>query len=123
MLDTCRITIPGAGTRTFNEATGQYTEPARVTIYEGKCRVQVKVDVNSNVVEANVVEREWTYVTANLQLPVTAVTGSIPVDAIAEILTAHDDQALVGRLYNLQGGSFHKSHSVYRRIRVKELRA
>jgi hypothetical protein len=125
--DTCRITRAGSGERVFNEGTGQYTDPARVTVYEGPCRVQVKADINSNVVETTAGEREWTYLTGQLQLPVgddprivTGETKNIRPDMIAECLTAPFDDDLPGRLFNIQG-TYHKSQAVYRRFRVREV--
>lgn len=120
MTDTCRITIPGPYTSTFNETTGQYENVAsRVTVYEGVCRFQVKADINSNVVETTAGEREWTYLTAQLQVPVEG-TGHIPIDAVAECLTAEYDDSLPGRVFNIQG-TYHKSQPVIRRFRVREV--
>lgn len=134
MQDTCRITIPGEGPRVLDEETGQYVDPARIIIYgpgavdpttgdplpeqSGKCRLQVKADINSNVVETTAGEREWTYLTAQLQVPV-AGTGHIPIDAVAEMLTAAFDDSLPGRKFNIQG-TYHKSKPVIRRFRVRE---
>lgn len=127
MLDTCKITKPGTGGRVFDEATGEYADPARVTVYEGPCRMQVKADINSNVVETTAGEHEWTYLTSSLQLPVgddpRIVTGSsadVAVDHIAEWLTCPDDPNMEGRLFNITG-PFHKSQAVYRRFRVREV--
>lgn len=124
--DTCRITKPGVGAKTFNETTLQNTYPARVVVYEGPCRVQVKVDINSNVVETTAGDREWTYLVAQLQLPVSTPAGAtgdvadVDVDHICEVLTSPNDPTLVGVVYNLQG-IYHKSQGVYRRFRAREL--
>lgn len=128
MVDTCRITKPGVGGRgAMNEATGQYDdEAARVVVYEGPCRIQVKADINSNVVETTAGDREWTYLTAQMQLPVETPTGAtgdvadVDVDHICEVLTAPFDATLVGVLLNIQG-TYHKTHAVYRRFRVREV--
>lgn len=125
LTDTCRITKPGAGDRVFDENTGQYTDPARATVYEGPCRIQVKADINSNVVETTAGEREWTYLTAHLQLPVDTPTGAtgdvseVDVDHVCEILSAPYSPSLVGSLFNIQG-TYHKSQAVYLRFRVRE---
>jgi hypothetical protein len=123
MTDTCRITVEVAavGKGTFNESTGQYDTPPgrRKTIYEGKCRFQVKADINSNVVETTAGDREWTYLTSQLQLPVEG-TGHIPIDATAECLTSEHDESLPGRLFNIQG-TYHKSQPVIRRFRTREV--
>jgi hypothetical protein len=124
--DTCRITKPGVGATTFNESTGQNTHPARVVVYEGPCRVQVKVDINSNVVETTAGDREATYLVSQLQLGVTTPEGAtgdvadVDVDHVCEVLTSPSDPTLVGVLYNIQG-IYHKSHAVYRRFRVREV--
>lgn len=126
MTDTCEITKPGTGPRVFNETTGQYTDPARVPVYNGPCRIQVKADINSNVVETTAGEREWTYLTAQLQLPVHTpadATGSVDdvdVDHVCEMLTAPYSPSLVGALFNIQG-TYHKSQAVYLRFRVREV--
>jgi len=125
MTDTCRITFPNpdAPPPVFNEQTGQYepadNTPATITLYEGKCRLQVKADINSNVVETTAGEREWTYLTAQLQLPVQG-TEAIPIDATAEMLTSRFDESLPGRVFNIQG-TYHKSQPVIRRFRVREV--
>lgn len=123
MTDTCRITVPNpaAAALVLDENTGRYSTPsgARRVIYEGPCRFQVKADINSNVVQTTSGEREWTYLTAQLQLPMDT-SGDIPVGAIAECLTAAYDVAMPGRLFNIQG-TYHKSQSVIRRFRVREV--
>lgn len=132
MTDTCRITRharPGdpeyVDTSQLDEETGQYPERGVVTVYQGPCRVQVKVDINSNLVESTAGEREWTYVTAQLQLPVitpTAATGSVndvDVDHVCDVLTSEHSPRLVGLRANIQGQIGPKSHEVYLRFRLK----
>ena len=62
MLDRVRITKvdPDAAAPVLDEDTGQYPDVARVTVYEGKCRVQVKADINSNVVGSSSVRSSST---------------------------------------------------------------
>lgn len=126
LTDTGRITKPGDGPRVRDEVTGQYIDPPRVVVYEGPCRIQVKADINSNVVEATAGEREWTYLTAQLQLPIATPPGAIgsvdgiDVDHILEVLTAPHSPTLVGTQFNIQG-TYHKSQAVYGRYRVKEV--
>lgn len=121
MIDTCRITKPGpGGPGAFNETTMKYDTPARVTVYEGKCRIQVRSDINSNAVEAVVAEHEWTYRTATLQLPIEG-TGDILGDYVAEILTCPYDPEMVGRVFNLQVESKGKTLATHRRYRIREL--
>lgn len=124
--DTCRITKPGVGKGPFNQATGKYDPPAPITVYEGPCRIQVKADINSNVVETTAGEREWTYLTGQLQLPVenpAGVTGSvnnIDVDQVCEMLACPHSPTLVGTKHNIQG-TYHKSQAVYSRYRLREV--
>lgn len=130
--DTCRVTraaVDGDAEyveQTLDEDTLQYPDQGRVTVYEGPCRVQVKADINSNVVETTAGEREWTYLTAQLQVPVhtpATATGSvddIDVDHVAEIIASPHSPSLVGSLFNIQG-TYHKSQAVYLRFRVREV--
>lgn len=129
--DTVRITRvatpsdPEYVERVIDEETMQYPEQGKVTVYEGPARLQVKADINSNVVETTAGEREWTYLTAQLQLPVHTPTGAIgdvkavKVDDTAEILASPESPASVGRLFSIKG-PYHKSHAVYLRFRVTE---
>lgn len=134
LTDTCRITRAAvSGDDEFidaadlDEDTGQYPEQGRVTVYEGPCRLQVKADINSNVVETTAGEREWTYTTSQFQLPVETPTDAIgsvdavDVDHVAEILTAMYAPSMVGHLFNIQNRIGPKSHEVYARFRVREV--
>jgi hypothetical protein len=132
MLDRCRITRPTRPDEAdyvppvLDETTGQYPTPARVVVYEGKCRIQVKADINSNVVETTAGEREWTYLTMTLQLPVRPGRGdkgsseAVRPDNILELTRCCLDPDLEGRLLNIQG-TYHKSQATHRRFRVREL--
>lgn len=121
MIDTCRITKPGPGGKgPLDEETGQYTLPARVTVYEGKCRIQVRSDINSNAVEAVVAEHEWTYRTATLQLPIEG-TGDVQSDYVAEILSCPFDPSLVGLIFNVQAETKGKTLATHRRFRIRGL--
>lgn len=133
--DTCRITrVAKVGDAEFvaqviNETTGQYPAQGRVTIYHGPCRTQVKADINSNVVESTAGEREWTYLTSQLQLPVLTPTGhdryvsgspgAVDVDHVAELLAVPHQPTSVGSRFTIQG-PYHKSQAAYLRFRVKE---
>jgi hypothetical protein len=136
--DTCRITRkpPTAGKGTMNETTFQYEgAPDPILVYEGPCRMQVKADINSNVVETTAGDREWTYLTGQLQLPATlaeakaiaaaygdTVLGdpnAVDVDNVVNWLTAPDSPSLVGTEFNV-AGPYHKTHAAYLRFRVRE---
>ena len=124
-----RTTDPGYTPPVFNEDTGQYDEPARVTVYEGPGRLQVKVDINSNVVESTGGERDGIYLTEQLQLPTSApthharyVTGDpaeVDVNNICVLLASPHQPGLVGVTVNV-AGPFRKSQATYLRFRVKD---
>lgn len=131
MLDRVRITKPGpGGDGNLNEATGKYDSPAEpVVVYEGKARFQIRADINSNVVEPVVAEREWAYQTSTLQIPVeadpddeTMIGNPAEVRAGMVVLCTHgeDDSTLEGRQYGIKAGH-HKSQASCQRLPVKEV--
>lgn len=129
--DTCQITrtaVEGDDeyvAQVIDDDTLQYPEQGRVTVYQGPCKVQVKVDINSNVVETTAGDREWTYLIEQLQLPVhtpadaTGDVSEVDADHVCEILTAPHFPGLAGAKTNIQS-NYYKSQAVYRRCRVKE---
>lgn len=129
-----KVTKAGEGEPVLDYSTGQMVDPPRVTVYEGPGRLQIRADINSNVVEAVVAEREAAYQTATLQLPIavdttdTTVTGGAPVGdpanvrngMIAECLIEPDEPALPGRQFGVLANAY-KSHATCRRLRVREV--
>lgn len=119
--------------REMDPSTMQYPPQGRVVVYRGPCRLQVKVDINSNVVEAVAGDREATYLTGQFQVPVEKAElegyadsddfdgdpALIDVDHVAEILLAPFDSALPDRKFTVKG-PYHKSQQTYRRFRVNE---
>lgn len=134
MVDTCRVLrypAPAAG-GALDENTLQYPEqtkdiPVNATvIYEGPCRLQIRSDINANIVEPQELEREWAYQTSTLQVPVgdndNIVSGAskdIVSNDVCEYLTSRYDPSLPGRLFNLQATT-HKTTSSVRRFRIRE---
>lgn len=121
---------PDAGAPAMDPATGQYVAGATVVIYEGPGRIQVRADINSNAVEAVVGEREATYRTATLQLPVNREglpKGSVGDPSVIEpddeaiIVRCPLDPAMQGRHLNLQADTKGKTHATHRRFRTREL--
>lgn len=117
---------PAAPAPEMDPQTGQYPPVGKVTIYRGPGRVQVRADINSNAVEAVVGEREGTYRTATIQLPIdtpTWATGStadiLPDDELI-IIACPLDAAMVGRHINLQADTKGKTHATHRRFRSRE---
>ena len=124
-VDTCRITEPGPGVPVLNEETGERIPPPAVIVYEGPCRLQIRADVNSNVVEVTAGEKEWAYQTATLGIPVIAPLGAIgdpgkvQIDNTVTYLTCVEDPSMAGRLFQIRA-IMHKTHATSRRLRVTE---
>jgi hypothetical protein len=118
MTSTCLVTKDGAGDPTFNETTGQYTDPARVTVYEGKCRLQVTAIIAGSV-DSDAGERLTTTQEAELQLPIGG-TDDVAVDHQVKILTNPLDPALEDRVFSIVA-RHEKSQATSRRVRVVEV--
>lgn len=111
------------------DANLQYPTQGRVIVYEGRCRVQVRSDINANAVEAVVADHEWTYRTSTAQFPMFADPAKgdigdpsiIQPDCILEILMSPLDPSRVGRTMNLQADSKNKTQASHRRFRAREL--
>lgn len=132
MVDRCRITRRSASKGDFNPDTGQYDTPEPVLVYEGRMKVQVRADINSNAVEAVVAEHEWTYRTATFIFPMFAgvdATGRpdlgdpsrIRSDDMCEIVESPYDASRVGMVINLTADTKAKTWATSRKFRTKEL--
>lgn len=117
--DSCEVTRAGDGPRLWDEGTGTYAEPARVVVYSGPCRFQVKADASSNAGEVNAGEREWRYLTATLQLPI-AGSDAIRPNHVARATGSLLDPSIVGRVFTIES-MYHKSHATHRRVKVREV--
>lgn len=128
LTDTVIVTRPDpdAAAPTFDEATMQYSAVATITVYRGPANFQVKVDINSNLVEAVAGEHQASYSTYQLQTPTEAPDGAlgspgdIAVDDTAECLASAHSPAMVGRRMNIHG-PFHKSHATSLRFPLREV--
>lgn len=121
--DTCRIERLRVGRGAFDETTLQYANDSaddghRDVIYEGPCKIQIRADINANIVEPVEVEREWAYETSQLKLPLEASVG-VRVDDIATMLTAPYDASLVGRMFNIHSVD-RKSIASVRKCKIRE---
>jgi hypothetical protein len=124
--------------RAPDPVTLQIPGQGQVTVYKGPCRMQVKVDINSNVVSVVTGEREATYLTGQMQVPVEVEEltqfsdrdtfdgtgflgnpGLIDVNSTALWMVCPYDSMMVGREFRI-AGPYHKSQAVYRRFRVNE---
>jgi hypothetical protein len=129
MVDTIRVVRPDpdAPEAVMDPATGQYVDAAKVTIYRGPGRVQVRADINSNAVEAVVGEREGTYRTATVQFPIDTPAGAVgktslilPDDEAIIEKCPLDPEGMEGRHINLQADTKGKTHATHRRFRSRE---
>ena len=126
MVDRCRITR-AAGPRTFDNATGQYVTPDSIVVFEGRCRMQVRADINSNAVDAEVGDHEWTYRTATLEIPIAPTKGDIGNPALAttgdvvEILASPLDASRVGRRTVIHAETKNKTMASCRKFATREL--
>lgn len=68
MIDSC--VISGDGAKTFNEATGKYTEGSGATEYSGKCRVKLNLPI-----ERQAGERTNQIIRPELRIPRTVTTA------------------------------------------------
>lgn len=133
MIDRCRVTRPAApgdpgyAEPVMDPVTLQYTAGPRVVVYEGKFRIQVRSDINSNAVEVVAGDREGTYRTSTAQFPMepgdgdTGHPGDIRSDYQLEILESPLDPRRVGSILNLQADAKAKTMASHRRFRAREV--
>lgn len=124
MVDTCLITreaVEGdpeyVDASTIDPDTGQYPEQGRVTVYEGKCRLQVKSLIAGSS-ESDAGDRAYVVQDAELQLPVDD-SIDVRVGHVAEVVSASHDAALVGRQLTVRA-LHQKTHATSRRLRMQE---
>lgn len=125
MVDTCVITRAGEGKGEFNDATGQYDTPARVTVYgpdiephHGKCQLQIQ-SVTNSASSSNAGEREAVVQGDVLKLPVDG-TGDVSIGDVAKIVSSAYDPSLVDREFTVSGRHA-KSFASARRLPVQEV--
>jgi hypothetical protein len=110
MEDSCTITREG--TRTLNEATGQYSQTP-TTVYTGPCRLVVQPRQPQDAALVGQVEA---VTHARLDLPVITSTSVRDGDVVT--FTASVDPALVGMKYRLRGIAG-QTHATARRFFVE----
>lgn len=125
MTDTVRIERVRPGRGDMDPDTLQYPDAVTDLIYEGPCKIQIRADINSNIVEPVEVEREWGYETSTLVVPIETPagaqgsTGDVRPDDVATMLTSTYDPSIPGRVFNIHT-SFHKSIASSRRFKLRE---
>lgn len=107
MLDACTITRVVPGSRTYNEATQQYTE-TDTTVYTGPCRIKIwrGIDVEAAEQEINV-QRYY------LDLPLTGGAPDVKRRDTVTI-TASLNPALVGRVLVLTDAEAETTDTAFR---------
>lgn len=120
MLDTCIITRPDpdAEPGVMDPDTMQYPEAEPLTVYEGKCRVQIKAIV-AGASDTDVGDREVTAQEFELQIPVTG-TEVVAVRDTVTIVTAALDDSLTERVFTIKA-RHEKTHATARRLRIEEV--
>lgn len=120
MVDECRVTTPGTGTRgALNPTTGKYdAAPAAVTVYEGPCRLG-RVEI-PHMTQAAAGDATWDVQDSVLHLPLTDDTAAVAAGCSVEYLSSDANPALVGRKFGVLaviGGT----HLTARRCLVREV--
>ena len=120
MSDACTITRvdPNATPGVPDATTLVIPAPARVTVYAGKCRVQIKSMIASSS-DSDAGERQATTQEFELQLPVVGTEG-VSITDVVEVSTAVNDSALEGRKFTIVA-RHEKTHATSRRLRVIEV--
>jgi hypothetical protein len=116
MTDTCRITTPGTGDPVLNQDTGQYTDPAPVTVYEGKCRLRAPAQVNAFT--ASGAGADWQVEQSVLSLP--ALAPAVESGMTVTYLTAPLNPSLEGHVFGVVG-PHRESQATAQRVIVKEI--
>ncbi len=118
MTDACTITRPGAGgPGPIDPETGQYADPARVTIYTGKCRIQIK-SIVASASDSDAGDRQGAVQEVEWQGPVVG-TEAIAINDVIHMNSSASDAALVAREFTVTA-RHEKSQATARRLRVIE---
>jgi hypothetical protein len=122
MTDACIITRPDpdAPPPVMDPVTMQYPDPAAITVYEGKCRLQIK-SVVANASQSDAGDRQVTVQEMELQLPVTE-SADVVINDVAKMVTCELDPSLVDHEFTVKG-RHGKSQATARRLRVEEVTA
>lgn len=112
MVDSCTISPSAPSSRTWDEATGAYTETPPLAVYSGPCRLR---QPNQAEREAFAGEAEWTQWGVVLSLPVDSSTG-VGVGMVVVVTACSWDASLVGASMRVVG-PHGQSHATARRLR------
>lgn len=118
MTDTCQITrVDPDAPPPVMDGNLEYPEPARLTVYDGKCRVRIR-SVSAGGSESDAGERQASLQEFELHLPVDG-TGVVAVTDVAAITASRFDDSLVGRKFTVTN-RHEMSQATARRLRVIE---
>lgn len=118
MTDTCRITGPGAGDPVWNDATGQYDDPAPVVVYQGICRIPRRAGGSMSASTARAGEASWRVGEFPLSLPVDGSEDVAPGQTVT-YLTSPFDASLVGQTFGITE-PMRQSQATARRFVMKQ---
>lgn len=120
MTDTCTVTRvdPDAEQGEMDPDTMQYPDAEPLTVYAGKCRVQIKSVIASSS-DADAGDRRGVVQEFELQLPIDG-TDDIAVNDVVRMDSAAHDASLVGREFTV-AARHEKSQATARRLRVQEV--
>lgn len=116
MRDQCTITRASLGNGDWNPETGQYHPRPSVTVYTGKCRIQI---VSENSTDTDAGGREWSTQASVIQLPVLAST-EVAVNDVVKVTACDNDPSLIDREFTI-AGRHGKSQATARRLRMEEV--
>lgn len=114
-VDACTIQRKGAGAPVFNPSTGGYTDPPPLTVYSGKCKVQVTDSLTVSAVDFG--GRAVNIIRATVHIPVT-VDVEVKAEDTVLITAAVNDPQLVGDRFVVRD-YVAKTHATARRIEVE----
>lgn len=117
MSSTCLITRAGTGASSIDPSTLAYVDPARVTVYEGKCKI-LDAGQFANAGEDIAAAAVWATQGRVVKLPVATSTG-IRQNDVVKILTNPADLELVDREFTVKG-LHHKTQATSRRLMCLE---
>lgn len=120
MTDRCIITRedPDAEQGEPDPDTLEYPPLDRITVYEGKCRLQVR-SIVSNASTSDAGERQTTVQETEWQGPV-ATSGGVSVNDVIKMQTCALDPSLADHEFTVKG-RHGKSQATSRRLRVEEV--
>ena len=117
MVDAGAITRAGTASGPVDEATGQYPAATRTSVYEGRCRLQIRGMGSSTTRESG--GEQWVVDQTILQLPVVG-SEDVRIGDRFEMVQSASDPAQTGRLYDITRRLSDKTHATKREFLLTE---